>query len=106
MPESDLPSYAVVVEVLTVLAILGTAWIVVLTMGENSGNVISGGPPLLGALSCLSLVLLHYDVILDREVSFWAAACLGALGLWGAWVDYTHLTDRRKQLEKPRGLHK
>ena len=106
MTESELSSYAYLVTAFVVIANLGTAWIVVLTMGENKGILASGGPPLLAALSCLALLLLHYNVLLPREVSFWGSAILAALGFWGAWVDYAHLTDRRKTLDEARNKRK
>ncbi|MBK6982432.1 MAG: hypothetical protein IPH30_13670 [Betaproteobacteria bacterium] len=102
MEAYTLPTYAYLVVIAVVLANLGTAWILVLTMGENNGSIISGGPPLVAALSVLCLVLSQYNILLPLDVSFWGSAFLAALGLWGAWVDYAHISDRRKILEKAR----
>ena len=102
MDASSLPSYAAMVVVAVIAANLATAWLVVLSIGENSGNLADQGPPLLAALSCIALVLCYYKIIFPVELSFWGAAALGALALWGAWVDYTRLSDRRKTLSKSR----
>ncbi len=102
MEAYTLPTYAFLVVIAVVLANLGTAWLVMISMGENNGSLISGGPPLVAALSVLCLVLSQYNILLPLDVSFWGSAFLAALGAWGAWVDYAHISDRRKTLEKAR----
>ena len=106
MTASNLPYYANMVVIAIILAILATAWVVVLTTGENGGKLYAGAPAGVAALSGLLLVFFYYNAVLPLEVSFWGSAILAALGLWGAWVDYTHLTDRRKAMAKPGNLNK
>jgi hypothetical protein len=91
MNASSLPSYATLVLVAIVLVNLATAWVVMLTMGENSGQLFAGAPPGIAALSCLLLILFYYNAMLPIEVSFWGSAFLAVMGLWGAWADYRHL---------------
>ncbi len=100
MTESPLPSYAFLIVAVVIMVNLATAWVMMLTMGENNGSLYSGGPPAVAALSCVLLLFCYYKVILPIDFSFWGAAFLAALGLWGAWVDYTHLSDRRKSVER------
>ena len=102
--DSSLPSYAAVVLLAVIVANLVTAWLVVLAIGENSGNLFDVGPPWLAAFSCIGLLLCYYKAIFPVELSFWGSAVLGGMGLWGAWVDYTRLADRRKNPEKRRNL--
>ncbi len=106
MNASSLPSYATLVVVAVILLNLATAWVVVLTMGENNGNLFAGAPPGVAALSCLMLVFLYYNAVVAPEVAFWGSAALAALGLWGAWVDYTRLVERRKSVKKRGEGHK
>ncbi|MGE0355407.1 MAG: hypothetical protein AB7P08_00695 [Burkholderiales bacterium] len=100
MPEPSLPSYAGVVMVLVIIANLATGWVVLLTMGVNGGSLFSGGPPAMVGISCVALALCHYNILIPLDVSFWGATLSGALGLWGAWVDYSHLSDRREAVRK------
>lgn len=104
MNASSLPSYAGMVVVAVIVANLATAWLVVLSYGMNNGNLADHGPPWLGALSCIALLLCYYGIIFSVELSFWGSVILAALALWGAWVDYTRLSDRRKTLAKPRKM--
>jgi hypothetical protein len=101
-----LPSYAFLIVIGIVLANVATVVVVVITMGEHGGSVFAGAPPMLAGLSCLTLVLCYYKIMLPVEVSFWGSAFLAAMGLWGAWADYTHLADRKKSLGKPRSSQK
>jgi hypothetical protein len=98
--DPSLPSYAGVIAVAVIFGNLATAWLLVLTMGENSGGLADAGPPWVVAISCLLLVLCYYRIIMPVEMSFWGSAIACALGLWGAWVDYTRLVDRRKAIVK------
>lgn len=100
MNASSLPSYATIVVAAVILANLATAWVVVLTMGANGGQLFSGAPLGVTSLSCLLLVFLYYNMLFPLEVSFWGSAVLAALGLWGAMVDYRHLRDREKPRRK------
>lgn len=100
MFEFSVPSYSYLILAVAVMANLATAWMVMLTMGENKGNLFAPGPPLLAGLSIFSLLLYNYNAIVSQELSFWGTVFMAAMGLWGAWVDYTHLSDRRKAGEK------
>jgi hypothetical protein len=100
MNASSLPSYATLVVIAVILANLATAWVVIITMGEHSGQMFAAAPPGLAALSCLLLVFFYYNIVVPIEVSFWGSAFLAAMGLWGAWADYRHLAERRKSIKK------
>ncbi|MBL0142561.1 MAG: hypothetical protein IPP91_10805 [Betaproteobacteria bacterium] len=102
MTDSSIPSYAGLIAIVVIMANLATAWLVVLAMGENSGGVFSEGPPWIAVGSGVTLALWHYNVILPAEMSFWGSVLLGAMGLWGSWVDYARLSDRRRALDKAR----
>lgn len=100
MPEPSLPSYAGVVMILVIVANLATGWVVMLTIGMNGGSLYSGGPVAMVGISVLALALCQYNILLPVDISFWGATLTGALGLWGAWVDYSHLSDRREAVRK------
>lgn len=100
MNAAALPSYASLVSVIVVVANLVTLWLVLLAMGKNRGSLADQGPPMLAGLSFVALALCYYNAIFPVEMSFWGAAVLGAMGLWGAWVDYARLSDHQKPVGK------
>jgi hypothetical protein len=102
MNASSLPSYASLLAVVVVLLNLATLWLVALAMGENNGNVFSEGPPWIAVLSFICLGMCYYKIVVSPEVSFWIAVGMSVMGLWGAWVDYSRLADRRRSLQKSR----
>jgi hypothetical protein len=106
MNDSALPAFAITIVVMVIAMNLATAWVTALTMSENNGGLFAAGPPVLAALSCLSLCLCYYRILLPIDVSFWAAVFLAVMGFWGAWVDYSRLADRRKALQKAREARK
>lgn len=106
MNPSPLPSYAYLIVGAAVVANLITASMVMITMSMNKSILYDAGPPGVAALSCLALLLFHYNALLPQEVALWGSAFLAAMGLWGAWVDYVHLSDHMKSTAKPRNTDK
>jgi hypothetical protein len=106
MNATALPSYAFLIAVIVVVANLATAWLVMLSVAENSGSFYDQGPAWLAVISSICLALSYYNAILPVELSFWGSAGLGAMGLWGAWVDYARLADRRKIMSKEANARK
>lgn len=106
MTQPALPSYAYLIVGVAILANVAAAWMVMLTMSLNKSILYDPGPPGLAALSIVVLLLFHYDALLPRDISLWGAAFLAGMSLWGAWVDYVHLSDHIKAGSKPRNADK
>jgi hypothetical protein len=100
MHPTELPSYASMVIGLVILADIIAAWIVLMTMMKNKGNLYDQGPPWMIVLSAVSLFLCWKNAFVSVEISFWAAVGFGILGLWGAWTDYIHLVRHFEMVQK------
>lgn len=101
-----LPSYAPMVLVLVIFANVIAVFVILRTFMVNRGNVYDEGPPWIVATSVILLLLCYNKIMLPAELSFWLATITGLLALWGAWVDYSHLSEHQRSREEARAKSK
>jgi uncharacterized membrane protein HdeD (DUF308 family) len=104
MKATSLPTYAMLVISGVILANIIAAWIILLTIGKNKGELYDQGPPWMVAASVITLLFCWYDIFMPAEVAFWGSVVLAVFALWGAWADYSYLLEhyRKQSSEKSR----